>query len=41
MAEFRERGGDAKFADISGVNHSLSSKFADQILPMIVEFVGP
>jgi len=40
VAEFRERGGDATFTEISGVSHSLSGKFADQIMPMITDFVG-
>ncbi|MEH6753233.1 MAG: alpha/beta hydrolase [Alphaproteobacteria bacterium] len=39
VAEIRERGGIANFLEIPGERHFLSTKLADQVLPMISEMV--
>lgn len=39
VAEIRERGGNAKFVEVSGERHFLSTKMANQVLPMISEMV--
>lgn len=41
VSDIRKRGGNAEFVEIKNARHNLSSKMADQILPLISEVVRP